>query len=82
MTDHDKKIRMVCTSVVRILDTYMDSHDGDKESVKLAVVLRAMTRMLTTLAATLGMPQELVIEAIKEEWELMSARMEDNNELH
>jgi hypothetical protein len=82
MTDSDKQIRIVILKIVRTVDEYMDNHDGQKESLKIAVVMSAMTRIVASLAATLGMPQELVIEAIKEEWELMSARMEDNDELH
>lgn len=82
MTDSDKQIRIVILKIVRTVDEYMDNHDGQKEILKIAVVMSAMTRIVASLAATLGMPQELVIEAIKEEWELMSARMEDNDELH
>jgi len=82
MTNTDKQIRIVILKIVRTVDEYMDNHDGQKESLKIAVVMSAMTRIVASLAATLGMPQELVIEAIKEEWELMSARMEDNDELH
>lgn len=68
MTENDKKIQRMCIRIVRTLDDYMDN-DGDKEGVKLAVVMSAMTRILATMAASLGMPQEMVIEAIKADME-------------
>lgn len=82
MTEDDKKIQRMCIRIVRTLDDYMDNNNGDKEGVKLAVVMSAMTRILATMAASLGMPQEMVIEAIKADMDLAHESMAEDEVKH
>jgi hypothetical protein len=82
MTENDKKIQRMCIKIVRTLDDYMDNNNGDKEGVKLAVVMSAMTRILATMAASLGMPQEIVIEAIKADMESAHESMVEDEVKH
>ena len=82
MTDSDKQIRIVILKIVRTVDEYMDNHDGQKESLKIAVVMSAMTRIVASLAATLGMPLEMVTEAIEMEMQLALESVVNKDELH
>lgn len=82
MTNTDKQIRIVILKIVRTVDEYMDNHDGQKESLKIAVVMSAMTRIVASLAATLGMPQEMVTEAIEMEMQLALESAVNKDELH
>ena len=82
MTENDKKIQRMCVKIVRTLDDYMDNNNGDKEGVKLAVVMSAMTRILATMAASLGMPQEMVIAAIKADMESAHESMVEDEVKH
>ncbi len=82
MTNTDKQIRIVILKIVRTVDEYMDNHDGQKESLKIAVVMSAMTRIVASLAATLGMPQEMVTEAIEMEMQLALESVVNKDELH
>ena len=82
MTISDKQIRMVILKIVRTVDEYMDNHDGQKESEKVAVVMSAMTRIIASLAAHIGVPSEMVTDAIKAQ---MQAELEsggNKDELH
>ena len=82
MTENDKKIQRMCIKIVRTLDDYMDNNNGDKEGVKLAVVMSAMTRILATMAASLGMPQEMVIAALIADMESAHESMVEDEVKH
>jgi regulator of PEP synthase PpsR (kinase-PPPase family) len=82
MTENDKKIQRMCIKIVRTLDDYMDNNNGDKEGVKLAVVMSAMTRILATMAASLGMPQEMVIAALIADMESAHESMAEDEVKH
>jgi hypothetical protein len=60
----------------------MDSHNGQKEAEKLAVTMSALTKVLATMAASMGMPQEIVIEAIKADMELAHEAMAEDETKH
>lgn len=79
---NDRQIQMVCISLIRTLDKYMDSHNGQKEAEKLAVTMSALTKILATMAASMGMPQEIVIEAIKADMELAHESMAQDETKH
>lgn len=79
---NDRQIQMVCISLIRTLDKYMDSHNGQKEAEKLAVTMSALTKILATMAASMGMPQEIVIEAIKADMELAHESMSQDETKH
>lgn len=81
MTENDRKIQRMCVKIVRTLDDYMDNN-GDKEGVKLAVVMSAMTRILATMAASLGMPQEMVIAALIADMESAHESMVEDEVKH
>lgn len=82
MTENDRKIQRMCVKIVRTLDDYMDNNNGDKEGVKLAVVMSAMTRILATMAASLGMPQEMVIAALIADMESAHESMVEDEVKH
>lgn len=82
MTISDKQIRMVILKIVRTVDEYMDNHDGQKESEKLAVVMSAMTRIIASLAAHIGVPSEMVTDAIKAQMQAELESGENKDELH
>jgi hypothetical protein len=82
MTISDKQIRMVILKIVRTVDEYMDNHDGQKEPEKLAVVLSAMTRIIASLAAHIGVPSEMVTDAIKAQMQAELESGENKDELH
>ena len=82
MTENDRKIQRMCVKIVRTLDDYMDNNNGDKEGVKLAVVMSAMTRILATMAASLGMPQEMVIAALIADMESAHESMAEDEVKH
>lgn len=82
MTENDKKIQRMCIRIVHTLDDYMDNNNGDKEGVKLAVVMSAMTRILATMAASLGMPQEMVIAALIADMESAYESMTEDEVKH
>jgi hypothetical protein len=79
---NDRHIQVVCISLIRTLDKYMDSHNGQKEAEKLAVTMSALTKVLATMAASMGMPQEIVIEAIKADMELAHEAMAEDETKH
>jgi hypothetical protein len=62
---HDKQIKLLSVRLIHTLDGYMDNHDGQKESDKLAVVMSALTRVLGTMAASMGVPLELMTKALE-----------------
>ena len=82
MTISDKQIRMVILKIVRTVDEYMDNHDGQKESEKVAVVMSAMTRIIASLAAHIGVPSEMVTDAIKAQMQAELESGENKDELH
>jgi hypothetical protein len=82
MTISDKQIRMVILKIVRTVDEYMDNHDGQKEPEKLAVVMSAMTRIIASLAAHIGVPSEMVTDAIKAQMQAELESGENKDELH
>ena len=70
MTEHnERQIKILSVRLIRTLDEYMDNHDGQKESVKLAVLMSALTRVLGTMAASMGVPVEIVTKALEMEME-------------
>jgi hypothetical protein len=73
---------MVILKIVRTVDEYMDNHDGQKESEKLAVVMSAMTRIIASLAAHIGVPSEMVTDAIKAQMQAELESGENKDELH
>ena len=79
---HDKQIKLLSVRLIHTLDGYMDNHDGQKESEKLAVTMSALTKILATMAASMGMPQEIVIEAIKADMELAHESMAQDETKH
>lgn len=66
---HDRQIKILSVRLIHTLDGYMDSHDGQKESDKLAVVMSAMTRVLGTMAASMGVPLAIMTKALEMEME-------------
>ena len=62
---NDKQIKLLSVRLIHTLDGYMDSHDGQKESDKLAVVMSAMTRVLGTMAASMGVPLAIMTKALE-----------------
>lgn len=62
---HDRQIKILSVRLIHTLDGYMDSHDGQKESDKLAVVMSAMTRVLGTMAASMGVPLAIMTKALE-----------------
>jgi len=80
---NDRQIQMVCIRLIHALDEYMDGHNGVKEAEKLAIAMSAMTRVLATMAASIGMPQNIVIEAIKIDMEsALESLMNDSETKH
>lgn len=79
---HDRQIKILSVRLIHTLDEYMDIHDGIKESAKLAVVMSAMTRVLGTMAASMGMPSAIVTKAIEMEMESAYAAMMSDETKH
>lgn len=79
---HDRQIKILSVRLIHTLDEYMDIHDGIKESDKLAVVMSAMTRVLGTMAASMGMPSAIVTKAIEMEMESAYAAMMSDETKH
>jgi hypothetical protein len=79
---HDRQIKLLSVRLIHTLDGYMDNHDGQKESDKLAVVMSAMTRVLGTMAASMGVPLELMTKALASDMAAAHEAMADTNELH
>jgi hypothetical protein len=73
---------MVILKIIRTVAEYMDNHDGQKEPEKLAVVMSAMTRIIASLAAHIGVPSEMVTDAIKAQMQAELESGENKDELH
>ena len=83
MTEHnERQIKILSVRLIHTLDEYMDNHDGIKESDKLAVVMSAMTRVLGTMAASMGMPSAIVTTAIEMEMESAHEAMMSDETKH
>lgn len=62
---HDRQIKILSVRLIHTLDEYMDNHDGQKESDKLAVLMSALSRVMGTMAASMGIPLELMTKALE-----------------
>ena len=83
MTEHnDRQIKLLSVRLIHTLDGYMDNHDGQKESDKLAVVMSALTRVLGTMAASMGMPSAIVTKALEMEMESAHEAMMSDETKH
>lgn len=75
-----EKIERVSANIIRTIDEYIDSAGTETESEKLAITMSALTRILTAMAASVGMPPEIVTAAVMAEMEAVLEAMADDNE--
>ena len=80
--DANKKIKQISFEIIRIIDAYMEKNDGEEMSVKLAVVMSAVTRILATVAVTVEMPDIVALEALKLEMEIVRDAMTEDEVKH
>jgi hypothetical protein len=70
MSEHnDTHVQHLCIRIIYVLDEYMEARNGRSDTEKLAVSLNALTRVLSTVAASVGIPVELIHAALKLEME-------------
>lgn len=85
MTKHNDKqiqVQMVSLILVHALDDYMENNNDQRYAEKMTVVMSAMTRIMAMMAASLDMPQEIVLEAIKADMESAHKSMSQDETKH
>jgi hypothetical protein len=82
MNDYtEKQVQLLSMKIFRVIDEHMNAgqvRGGERE--KLAVSMSALVKVLSAMAAAVGMPPEAVTEVIKAEMDEVFAAIVDNNE--
>jgi hypothetical protein len=82
MNDYtEKQVQRLSMKIFMVIDEHMNAgqvQGGERE--KLAMSLSALVKVLSAMAAAVGMPPEAVTEVIKIEMDEVFATIVDNNE--
>lgn len=77
----DKQVQRLSMKIFMVIDEHMNAGQvrvGERE--KLAMSLSALVKVISAMAAAVGMPPEAITEVIKIEMDEVFAAIVDNNE--
>lgn len=80
--DNEKRVHKLCVKLVRIVNDYMDTDDGESEAAKMTVLMTAVTKVLAAMTVTVGVPEHIAQEALRLEMEAVLESMAEDITKH